>query len=130
MPFFWTHPLVPLNFKFSWSENVVDDESSSATFAGWKTFSMNNPQAGCYLSWLENLFNCKSSSCLQSQVFGKPFRRRVLQLVATLAGLKTFRRVLELVAKLAGWKTFSTTSPRAGCNLRWLENHFDDVSSS
>ena len=44
---------------------------------------------------------------------GKPFRRRVLYLVATLFS----------------WTTFSTTSPRAGCNLGLLENLFDESSS-
>ena len=46
------------------------------------------------------------------------------------AGWKTFfqRRLLELLATLANLKTFSTTTPRAGCNLSWLENLFDDIS--
>ena len=46
-------------------------------------------------------------------LIGKPFRQRVLYLVATLFS----------------WKTFSTTSPRAGCNLGLLENLFDASSS-
>ena len=46
-------------------------------------------------------------------LIGKPFRRRVLYLVATLFS----------------WRTFCTTSPRAGCNLGLLENLFDESSS-
>ena len=46
-------------------------------------------------------------------LIGKPFRRRVLYLVATLFS----------------WTTFSTTSLQAGCNLGLLDNLFDESSS-
>ena len=46
-------------------------------------------------------------------LIGKPFRRRVLYLVATMFSSRTF----------------ITMSPRAGCNLGLLENLFDESSS-
>ena len=59
------------------------------------------------------IFDDKCSSCLQPLQVGKPFRRRVLELVATLAGMETF----------------SMPSPQSGCNISWSENFFDDESS-
>ena len=73
-------------------------------------------------SWLENLF---------LKLVGKLFQRGFSELLSTLANLKPFRRrLLELVATLAGWKIFSTMNPRANCNLSCLENLFDVECSS
>ena len=67
-----------------------------------------------HLGWLENLFDDESLSCLQPQLVEKPF----------------WRRVLDVVASLARWKTFLTTSSRDTFNLITLKNLFDEESSS
>ena len=91
-------------------------------------------RAGCNLSFLENLFDNESSSFLQCYLVRKLFCRQVLKLVATFAGWKAFSTTSPRAGCNLGWlETISTTSPRAGwtnCNIGWLKNLFDDESLS
>ena len=121
--------------NFGWLENLFNDESSIwlknlflellATLAGWKTFPTTSPRSGCNHSWLENLFHDESSSWLQPWLVRKPFWWRILELLATLAGWKTFLTSPRAGWNVGGWKSCSSTIVQAGCKLGWLENFFN-----